>query len=134
LTDMFCPGTSFLEDGRIMVTGGKDSDSVSFYDPSTNLWSMGPKMKIPRGTCHRSSGVIAVHLSNQRNDFCACYSILSGYQAQTTQADGSVFVIGGSWSGGRGNKTGEVGFAALLSFVSSMAKRLTFLTISCSLS
>jgi galactose oxidase len=42
---------------------------------------------------------------------------LSGYQAQTTQADGSVFVIGGSWSGGRGDKTAEVGFWSQLGFV-----------------
>ena len=32
----------------------------------------------------------------------------SGYLAMTVLADGSVFTIGGSWSGGRGNKHREV--------------------------
>lgn len=31
-----------------------------------------------------------------------------GYHAQVTLSDGRIFVIGGSWSGGQGNKNGEV--------------------------
>ncbi len=31
-----------------------------------------------------------------------------GYQSSTTLSDGRIFVIGGSWSGGEGNKNGEV--------------------------
>ncbi|KAL8916958.1 MAG: hypothetical protein Q9172_006042 [Xanthocarpia lactea] len=34
--------------------------------------------------------------------------IQRGYQSSTTLSDGRIFVIGGSWSGGEGNKNGEV--------------------------
>ncbi|KAL8906790.1 MAG: hypothetical protein Q9171_006119 [Xanthocarpia ochracea] len=34
--------------------------------------------------------------------------IQRGYQSSTTLSDGRIFVIGGSWSGGQGNKNGEV--------------------------
>jgi galactose oxidase len=87
--DMFCPGLSALADGRILVTGGNDSDKTSIYDPATDVWTAGPPMTTPRG-----------------------------YQAQATLADGRVFTIGGSWSGPRGgyegnpHKAGEVWSAA----------------------
>jgi galactose oxidase len=81
--DMFCPGISVLPDGRILVTGGDDSAKTSIYDPATDAWTTGPEMKISRG-----------------------------YQASTTLSDGRVFTIGGSWSGGRGGKDGEVWSAA----------------------
>ncbi|HET6358909.1 discoidin domain-containing protein [Streptomyces sp.] len=77
--DMFCPGTAILADGRVLVTGGKDSDSASIYDPKTDKWSSTAKMKIPRG-----------------------------YQAMTPLSTGKVFVLGGSWSGGKERKDGEV--------------------------
>jgi galactose oxidase len=77
--DMFCPGTAMLPDGRIMVTGGNDSGKTTIYDPRTRAWTAGPSMNIPRG-----------------------------YQSMTTLADGRVFVLGGSWSGGEGGKDGEV--------------------------
>lgn len=83
--DMFCPGLSALPDGRILVTGGNDSDKTSIYDPATDAWTAGPPMTTPRG-----------------------------YQGQATLADGRVFTIGGSWSGPRGgtggnpHKAGEV--------------------------
>lgn len=77
--DMFCPGTANLADGRLMVAGGSSSTKTSFYDPATGLWSVGPEMNIGRG-----------------------------YQGNATLSDGSVFTIGGSWSGPRGGKVGEV--------------------------
>ncbi|MFM2054003.1 MAG: hypothetical protein RL456_2040 [Pseudomonadota bacterium] len=81
--DMFCPGTTNLADGRLLVNGGLDSARTSLYDPATGAWSSGALMNIPRG-----------------------------YQANTLLADGSVLTLGGSWSGGVGNKHGEVWSAA----------------------
>lgn len=77
--DMFCPGTSTLADGRIMVTGGSGNAKVSIYDPNTNVWSAGQNLKIGRG-----------------------------YQGDTPLSTGDVFTVGGSWSGGQGGKVGEV--------------------------
>jgi hypothetical protein len=39
-------------------------------------------------------------------------NIPRGYQANTLLRDGSVLTLGGSWSGGVGNKHGEVWTAA----------------------
>jgi galactose oxidase len=82
--DMFCPGTTVLPNGVIMISGGSKSNATTFYDYRDNKWSVGPQMKIPRG-----------------------------YQAHTLLATGEVFSFGGSWSGGlfvsgRGDKMGEV--------------------------
>ena len=77
--DMFCPGTSMLPDGRIMISGGSNSAKTTLYNPGTNTWTAGPAMKIARG-----------------------------YQSNVTTSTGEVFSIGGSWSGGIGNKHGEV--------------------------
>lgn len=77
--DMFCPGTSMLDDGRIMVTGGSTAAATSIYNPATNAWSRGSDLTIPRG-----------------------------YHSNTVLGDGTVFTLGGSWSGGRGNKNGEL--------------------------
>ncbi|WP_184055300.1 RICIN domain-containing protein [Paraburkholderia sp. MM5384-R2] len=76
--DMFCPGIVNLPDGRIYVTGGSSSDATSFYTPSTGKWSRGPLMNIPRA-----------------------------YQGSVTLSNGNVFLVGGSWNGGEGGKTGE---------------------------
>ncbi|KAJ1322829.1 galactose oxidase [Microdochium nivale] len=77
--DMFCPGISALSDGRIVITGGSDAAAVSIYDPATNDFARAPDMSIARG-----------------------------YQTSATLSDGKIFTIGGSYSGGRGGKTGEV--------------------------
>ncbi|WP_264354767.1 discoidin domain-containing protein [Pseudarthrobacter sp. MM222] len=77
--DMFCPGVSLLPDGRILISGGGDSAQTTLYNPATNAWTSGPDMKIARG-----------------------------YQSNVTTSTGEVFTIGGSWSGGIGNKSGEV--------------------------
>ncbi|CAB3808877.1 hypothetical protein LMG28614_06900 [Paraburkholderia ultramafica] len=76
--DMFCPGIANLPDGRIFVTGGSSSDESSFYTPSTGKWSSGNLMNIPRA-----------------------------YQGSATLSNGNVFLVGGSWNGGEGGKTGE---------------------------
>ncbi|MGN7253085.1 galactose oxidase-like domain-containing protein [Arthrobacter sp. SAFR-014] len=81
--DMFCPGTSLLPDGQLMVTGGSNSTKTSLYNPATDTWTAGPAMKIARG-----------------------------YHSSVTTSAGEVFTIGGSWSGGIGNKHGEVWSAA----------------------
>ena len=75
--DMFCPGIATLPDGRILVTGGNDSEKTSIYDPRTDAWTAGPAMTTPRG-----------------------------YQASATLSDGRVFTIGGSWNGGHGGQDG----------------------------
>ncbi|KAL9598135.1 MAG: hypothetical protein Q9219_004691 [cf. Caloplaca sp. 3 TL-2023] len=81
--DMFCPGLSLDASGRPFVTGGNDAAKLSIYDPNANNWIAGPNMKISRG-----------------------------YQSSATLSNGNIFTIGGSWSGGSGNKNGEVWNAA----------------------
>ncbi|KAF2865028.1 hypothetical protein BDV95DRAFT_600043 [Massariosphaeria phaeospora] len=76
--DMFCPGISLDFEGRVVVTGGNNAEKTSIFAPDTNTWIGGPNMKISRG-----------------------------YQSSATGSDGSVFTIGGSWSGGEGGKNGE---------------------------
>ncbi|KAK1914782.1 hypothetical protein P3342_010771 [Pyrenophora teres f. teres] len=77
--DMFCPGISLDFDGRVIVTGGSDAAKTSIYDPNSNTWTPGSDMRIARG-----------------------------YQSTTTCSDGRIFNIGGSWSGDRGGKDGEI--------------------------
>ena len=77
--DMFCPGINNLPDGRILATGGSSSERASIYDPVSETWIRADDMNIPRG-----------------------------YQGAVTLSDGSVFTIGGSWSGGRGDKDAEL--------------------------
>ncbi|WP_051091217.1 RICIN domain-containing protein [Methylopila sp. M107] len=77
--DMFCPGTSVLADGRILVTGGSSSSKASIYNPTTNAWTATTRLNVPRG-----------------------------YQGDTLLSTGDVFTVGGSWSGGQGGKLGEV--------------------------
>ncbi|WP_273567547.1 PKD domain-containing protein [Maribacter halichondriae] len=82
--DMFCPGINNLADGRILSAGGVSSERTSIYDPATGVWSRADDMNINRG-----------------------------YQGNVTLADGSVFTLGGSWSGSNtaatnGGKDGEL--------------------------
>ncbi len=81
--DMFCPGTSLLSDGRLLVNGGLSSGKTSIFDSVANTWTTGAAMNIPRA-----------------------------YNASTPLADGSVLTLGGSWAGGVGNKHGEIWSAA----------------------
>ncbi len=77
--EMFCPGINNLPDGRILVAGGSTSERTTIYDPTTGVWSRADDMNLPRG-----------------------------YQGNVTLLDGSVFTLGGSWSGGRGGKSAEL--------------------------
>ncbi|KAF4975787.1 hypothetical protein FZEAL_7468 [Fusarium zealandicum] len=77
--DMFCPGISMDGEGQIIVTGGNDAKKTSIYDSASDTWVAGPEMNIARG-----------------------------YQSSATTSDGRVFTIGGSWSGPRGGKNGEI--------------------------
>lgn len=77
--EMFCPGTSQLADGRILIAGGSNPDSTTIYDPISDTWSTGPLLNTPRA-----------------------------YQSNVTLPDNRVFTIGGSWNGGVGGKDGEI--------------------------
>jgi len=81
--NMFCPGTAYLADGRLLINGGISAANTSLFDPATATWSRGASMNIARG-----------------------------YNASTPLQDGGVLTLGGSWSGGSGNKHGEVWTAA----------------------
>jgi YVTN family beta-propeller protein len=77
--DMFCPGTAFLPDGRLLINGGIDSYRTTLYDPATGAFVPAGSMNINRS-----------------------------YNASVTLGDGSVFTLGGSWGDGAGDKHGEV--------------------------
>lgn len=77
--NMFCPGTTNLPDGRLLVNGGISAARTSLFDPATGAWTSSGNMNIPRG-----------------------------YQSNTLLADGRVLTLGGSWSGGVGGKHAEV--------------------------
>jgi galactose oxidase len=77
--DMFCPGMSSVADGRLVITGGSNAEKTSIYNPNSNTFTAGSNMQIARG-----------------------------YQSSTVLSNGKVFTIGGSWSGARGGKTGEI--------------------------
>jgi hypothetical protein len=76
--NMFCPGTSYLPDGRLLINGGIDAAETTLYDPASGTFTRAAPMNIPRG-----------------------------YNSSTVLPDGSVFTIGGSWSGW-GDKHGEL--------------------------
>lgn len=77
--DMFCPGISYDFNGNLLVTGGDTSAAVSLFQQGTWRWSKQAPMKKGRG-----------------------------YQSSATLSDGRIFTIGGSWSGARGGKDGEI--------------------------
>lgn len=77
--DMFCPGISNIGTGEIVVSGGGNSEKTSIYNPANGTWRTGPNLNVTRG-----------------------------YNSQATLTDGTVFNLGGSWSGGRTNKKAEV--------------------------
>jgi len=78
--DMFCPGTSNLADGRILISGGSSNTKTSIYNYASNEWTASQELVTGRG-----------------------------YHAQTVLPSGDVFTIGGSWSGDiEVNKGGEL--------------------------
>ncbi len=71
--DMFCPGVATLPDGRLLVNGGSSSSHTSVYSPfagQNGTWGDAKPMNNARG-----------------------------YNSNVTLSNGSVFTIGGSWSG-----------------------------------
>jgi len=84
--DMFCPGTAFLEDGRLMVNGGGPQvTTTSIYDFSGNQW------------------VRDVSMSRRR-----------WYNGSTTLPSGGVFTLGGIPDDGVGELwTSGVGWSVL---------------------
>ncbi|KAJ6000247.1 hypothetical protein N7481_000656 [Penicillium waksmanii] len=81
--DMFCPGISTDENGKIVVTGGTDQSRTSIYNTTVENWFEAAAMNIERG-----------------------------YQATSTLSDGRIFAIGGSFSGGVGGADGGERVAA----------------------
>jgi galactose oxidase len=80
LSDMFCPGTARLPDGKVLVNGGSSSPKTTIYDPVSNTWSASGAMNVPRG-----------------------------YNSDVVLPTGDVFTLGGSWSGpGCTDRIGEV--------------------------
>ena len=77
--DMFCPGVSSLQDGRIVISGGTNAEIVSIYNPADGTFTRAADMKIGRG-----------------------------YQTSATLSNGKVFTIGGAFTGVRTNKVGEI--------------------------
>jgi galactose oxidase len=77
--DMFCPATSLLADGRLLVSGGSSDLKTSINNSATNSWAASKAMNIGRG-----------------------------YQANVTLADGTVLTLGVSLSGARGGKDGGI--------------------------
>ena len=77
--EMFCPGTTMLANGDLLVNGGSNAEATSIYDSVQNVWRRGQNMNLPRG-----------------------------YNASVTLENGNVFTLGGSWSGAQGGKNGEV--------------------------
>jgi galactose oxidase len=78
--DMFCSGTAYLADGRILTNGGSSSPKTSIYDPATGSWS--------------SAGVM---------------NVARGYNADVLLPSGEILTLGGSWSGSpTTEKIGEV--------------------------
>lgn len=65
--------------GLIIVTGGNDNRRTSIYDPYDDQWTGAVNMNIARG-----------------------------FQSQTLLSDGRIWTIGGSWSGRKGGKDGEI--------------------------
>lgn len=76
--DMFCPGTSYDESGKVILTGGSTPSALSVYDSVGSLYftpidsstNQPTELKVPRG-----------------------------YQGQTFLPTGKTFMIGGTWSG-----------------------------------
>ncbi|KAF2001301.1 carbohydrate-binding module family 32 [Amniculicola lignicola CBS 123094] len=86
--DMFCPGTSFDEQGQLFVTGGSSPYGFSIFNPKSGKWST-PIDKT----------------KNQPSKF----NIPRGYAGQTFLPNGKTFMIGGTWgAAGEGEKDGEV--------------------------
>jgi len=77
--DMFCPGTSMLADGSILVNGGNSNARTSIYRQDSGLWTSGPDMLIARG-----------------------------YPGNATLSNGDVLTLGGFWSGATQGRSGEV--------------------------
>ncbi|KAI8820438.1 uncharacterized protein EV422DRAFT_70220 [Fimicolochytrium jonesii] len=83
-TEMFCPGTTNLPDGSIMVNGGSGPISTVMYNPATKKFNAAGQMNVPRG-----------------------------YQANILTTSNKVFTIGGSFvrkygKYGTGGRDGEL--------------------------
>ena len=78
--DMFCPGTSYDENGRVIITGGSTPSALSVYDPNT----VGNSYYTPK---------------NNSNGQPITLQVPRGYHGQTFLPSGKTFMIGGSWSG-----------------------------------
>ena len=80
--DIFCPGTSYDESGKVIITGGSTPNALSVYDPVDNSYY----------TPIDSLTKLPTKLQVER-----------GYQGQTFLPTGKTFMIGGAWSGNVGD-------------------------------
>ena len=69
---------SVLANGVVMITGGTNLKKVSFFDRVTGSWTAGTELNIARG-----------------------------YHSNAVLGDGSVLVLGGSWTPERSGEIGE---------------------------
>lgn len=76
--EMFCPGTTALPDGRLLITGGDAVAGTSSYDPATGRWTREAEMAVSRG-----------------------------YPGMTPLSTGEAFVLGGSWDSHGGVHGGD---------------------------
>lgn len=67
---MLCPGMSYDEDGRLIVTGDWNVEVTSISTPGSRAWTRAQDIIIPRG-----------------------------YQTSTLTSENKVFTIPGSWEG-----------------------------------
>ena len=80
MADMFCPGTAYLPDGRLLVNGGSSSPKTSIYNFTNDTWTAGAFMNIDRA-----------------------------YNGSVMLPTGEVMTLGGSWAGSSTTeKIGEV--------------------------
>ncbi|KAL9045959.1 MAG: hypothetical protein Q9214_001089 [Letrouitia sp. 1 TL-2023] len=76
--DMFCPGTSYDESGKVIITGGSTPSALSVYDPEHDSYYTPIDNSTKRPTVLK---------------------VPRGYQGQTFLPTGKTFMIGGAWSG-----------------------------------
>ena len=74
--NIFCPGTSFDENGTVMLTGGSTPNAVSIYNSTDNTWTH-PQDKTTQKNFELTIG--------------------RGYHGQTFLPNGKTFLVGGQW-------------------------------------
>jgi len=82
---IFCPGTSYDADGKVLLTGGSTSLAFTIYDPVVGSDADPGKAKL------------AWTRPKDKNGAPRKLQTGRGYQGQTYLPNGKTFVIGGAW-------------------------------------